>query len=393
MSGAKMAQRKILMACTHAFGASMQVGSQHLARQFLHHGWQVGYVSAPMTPLHLLQRTSPDLRRRWNAVMAGQEAAEYEALTAWVPFAAAAPDGRWPLNAPLVTAHWPRWTLPSIYSTVRRAGFESVDLLYIDNIFQHSWLEQIPHRVSVFRVMDRHDRFPGWQDAAKCLASDIARRVDWVLYSSPGLEPYVKSMRRDRVFHLPNGVDCHLFDQPCKPANPDPLAGLDGPVALYVGAIDRRVDLELIRLAAARLPQVAFVLIGPLMEGRSPRGMPPNVHVRGPAPHESVPGLMRRASVGLVPFDVSREAERLSGVLPLKLLEYLAAGLPVVSSAWPEIARLQSPARLADTPDDFVRLVARAIEQPPSPETARAFALRHDWGQRYRQLISTIGLD
>jgi glycosyltransferase involved in cell wall biosynthesis len=101
---------------------------------------------------------------------------------------------------------------------------------------------------------------------------------------------------------------------------------------------------------------------------------------------------MHRAAVGLVPFDVRREGERLSGVMPLKLLEYLAAGLPVVSTALPEIERLRSPARIADTPDDFVTLVATAIDQSSSPDAARAFARQHDWRARYRQLTSTIGL-
>ncbi len=387
-------RRQLLMACTHAFGATMQVGSQQLARQFARDGWAVGYVSAPLTPLHLLQRRSQDLKLRWRALLAGQETTQEAGITAWVPFGAVAPHGAWPLNTHLASRHWHRATWPSFSAKAWRLGFESVDILYLDNIFQQHWLDVVCHRISVFRVMDRHDRFPGWQHAGHGLARDLAQRVDWVVYSARGLEPYVASLNPKRMCYLPNGVDVQLFaEQRPSATSSAALPRVNGPIAIYVGAIDQRVDLELLQSAAARLPDVAFVLVGPLMERQVADGFPDNVYFHGPVAHDALPALLQCADVGLIPFDTARDRERLAGIMPLKLFEYLAAGLPVVATDWPEIKRLESPAWLARSAEEFVSLIEKAICDPPLPEASRNFARQHDWRHRYLMLMATLGCD
>ncbi len=60
----------VAMGCIHPWGGPLTVGSHHLARCFVRHGWRVAYVSAPLTPLPRLAAPEPGQERR-RAMMPG----------------------------------------------------------------------------------------------------------------------------------------------------------------------------------------------------------------------------------------------------------------------------------------------------------------------------------
>ena len=121
-----------------------------------------------------------------------------------------------------------------------------------------------------------------------------------------------------------------------------------------------------------------------------------NLHVLGARPwSEALPGYLQHADVGIVPFDVRNHADLVRGVNPIKLYEYAAAGLPVVSVYWPELAKLNGPITLAEEHRRFHRR-ARSdafFAAPPSPEVLREFAVQHDWGAVLDRLLATLGLE
>jgi len=78
---------------------------------------------------------------------------------------------------------------------------------------------------------------------------------------------------------------------------------------------------------------------------------------------------------------------------PIKLYEYLACGLPVVSMEWEELRRLGSPAILCRSRQDFINAIPAILEKPPAPEAAKRFAESAGWGQRASALLAELGLD
>jgi len=119
-------------------------------------------------------------------------------------------------------------------------------------------------------------------------------------------------------------------------AIPDDIKHLPRPVLGYFGLISDYVDLELLGQAARRRPDWSFVLIG---EARCDLGWLQglsNVHVLGGRPYKELPAYCRGFDVGLIPFRMNRLTR---AVNPIKLREYLAAGLPVVSAPLPEVNR------------------------------------------------------
>lgn len=267
------------------------------------------------------------------------------------------------------------------------------NLFYVDNIFQDFWRDILPHTHAVFRVMDEHETFPGWKGKAEHIAASIAQRVDITIYSASSLDRYVRSLSPRKSCFVPNGVDYELFQTNGDNVNNElhsALSTIHTPIALYVGAIDHRLDIRLLQSAAEILSEVTFVMAGPKHTMMSRKKFPKNIKFVGPVPHEQTPALMQRADVGLVPFDVHNYHERIAGIRPLKLLEYCAAALPVVCARWPEVEEMKSPAFLYDTQKGFIEAMHHALENPPSAETAKAFAKKHDWSYSFAMFMEGL---
>ena len=91
----------------------------------------------------------------------------------------------------------------------------------------------------------------------------------------------------------------------------------------------------------------------------------------------------------MIPYKID---ERMTFVNPLKLREYLSAGLPVVSTAVPEVKRYASMCAIASTPDEFIAAIEKALAQTtPSARGARSQAMKNEtWAARVADVSRTI---
>jgi glycosyltransferase involved in cell wall biosynthesis len=146
------------------------------------------------------------------------------------------------------------------------------------------------------------------------------------------------------------------------------------------------LDVELLVSVARSLADHQFVLVGPWnIDLSALRGLP-NLHILGPRPYADMPSYFRHADVGVIPF---RRTELTDCFNPVKLFDYFAAGLPVVSTDLAEVRRLASPAWLASDAPAFTALVAGAVGRRDAPEH-RAFARANDWQRRFEVVDSLI---
>ena len=133
---------------------------------------------------------------------------------------------------------------------------------------------------------------------------------------------------------LPHRPDAHLFPSGVEPEHYERARGLRGerdrPVAGYVGVIDERLDLDLVAGLADALPEWDLHMVGPVTkidEADLPTAR--NLRYLGPRPYDELPEVMGGFDVALMPFALNEATRSIS---PTKTLEYLAAGLPVVST-------------------------------------------------------------
>jgi teichuronic acid biosynthesis glycosyltransferase TuaH len=193
--------------------------------------------------------------------------------------------------------------------------------------------------------------------------------------------------------YLPNGCDAEFFadvETVAPPADVD----LAGPVAGFVGHLNTRTDLSLLEAVADS--GTSLLLVGPCDPAFEPERFArlvarPNVACVGSRPFEEMRAYLNAIDVGVVPYGPT-EFNRWS--FPLKTLEYLAAGRPVVATSLPAIRWLDTDlVTLADTPAEFAASVAREASLPRDAELLarrRAFALRHSWGERAQRFARLI---
>ena len=198
-------------------------------------------------------------------------------------------------------------------------------------------------------------------------------------------------MHPQRMVFLPNGVNFEHFLKGSRELPPE-YASIPGPIAVYVGALDFWFDYELINYAAAKLPHISFVLIGPKELAQEKVPARANIFLLGRRDYSELTKYLYNAAIGLIPFDVQGYPELINSVHPLKLYEYMACGLPVVSMAWKELASLKSPAILGNNREEFVQGIENALTSLIRKEVLINFASQADWSIRVKHLLECLGL-
>lgn len=203
----------------------------------------------------------------------------------------------------------------------------------------------------------------------------------------------VSSVLRDRIaptgpsLVVPNGLDPLEWTGAAPP--PDWLGPRpSGPLLVYVGTLDDRIDVPWLKALAAALPSARIVLVGPLVDPAhlAPLRALPNIEFRDPIGREALTGLIRSADAGLLPHRVTPLTAAMS---PLKVLEYLAAGLPVAATDLPPVREFAHP-RVVLVPEggDYADGVRRALSHGRASEHERLeFLDLNSWRSRHDQLL------
>jgi glycosyltransferase involved in cell wall biosynthesis len=188
---------------------------------------------------------------------------------------------------------------------------------------------------------------------------------------------------------LPNGIAPEEWTSPG--AAPQWFTCLPGPRLLYVGTLDDRVDLDVIRSLAIRFPGGSVVLVGAEVDGAmSAIRSVANVHVAPQVSRREVVGLVHAADVCLLPHRRTALTEAMS---PLKLYEYVAGGRPVVASDLPPM-RGVSPRIVLVENEHFADAVSSALQSPSLTEEERhAFVTRNSWSSRFEALFAVLWPD
>jgi teichuronic acid biosynthesis glycosyltransferase TuaH len=188
--------------------------------------------------------------------------------------------------------------------------------------------------------------------------------------------------RRSTV--VPNGVNARAFDS-VGPL-PDWFASIRGPVALWVGAIEGRVDTQGLAACARELgPEWSIVLVGPVVDPAPLKILEglPNVVVKEWHPRAQILAMVNAARVCLLPHVRSPVTEAMS---PLKLYEYLAAGKPTVATDLPPIRGISERVILVPPGGSIAPAVLAASRLPAATsEEIAAFRKANDWNARYAQ--------
>ena len=160
----------------------------------------------------------------------------------------------------------------------------------------------------------------------------LVKSVDLVISTSKELCNKKALLNKNSHF-VPNAANISHSQKALNPDLPqaDILNGIKKPVIGYFGAIERRIDYELVKTLIAANPDKSFVFIGPVDSYYIKDGdyKAPNLYLKGAVPYELMPAVLKGFDVAIIPF---KKDEVSNNIFPLKLFEYLGSGRPVVST-------------------------------------------------------------
>lgn len=353
---------------------------------FSHLRW--GFVH--QRPQHLLSR----LAGRWRVLFVEE------------PVHLPPEDGAARLDAVAVT---PELTVLAPHTPVKAPGFHDDQIAVLDALLQDhldthglhvdiAWLYTpmalpLANRLGadclVYDCMDELSAFRGAPLQLRQRESALLQQAALVLTGGPSLYEARKALHTN-IHCFRSAVDAAHFS----PAGLDltgPLAreaqalqqDLPRPRVGFFGVVDERMDVALIAHLAACHPDWALVMVGPVVKidpATLPR--PDNIHWLGMRSYELLPYLMLGWDLALMPFALNESTRFIS---PTKTLEYMAGGLPVVSTPIHDVVRLYTPAvAVAPAGDEFVQACEAVLGEGSTARRARQrqmaqLVARHSW--------------
>lgn len=250
-------------------------------------------------------------------------------------------------------------------------------------------MNDLPVARWVYYCVDDFAQWPGLDSETLAnMERRVIERADILIAVSHGLADRIGSLGRAAAL-LSHGVDLDRWNGD---EGSPPLAiteGLERPLVIFWGLVDRRIDVAFVRRMAGELDRGTVLLVGPDQDPDPTLAHIPRVVRRPAVKYEDLPLLAREAAALIMPYadlPVTRAMQ------PLKLKEYLATGKPAVVRNLPAVQEWGDAVDVADSAEEFAAAVKRRLASglPEGQQQARRRLAEESWeakASRFEQLI------
>lgn len=244
--------------------------------------------------------------------------------------------------------------------------------------------EHLSPELVIYDSMDELRNFRFAPENLPALEEELFRRSDIVFTGGHSLYN-AKKHRHHNIHAFPSSIDREHFAA-AKSRQPDPEDQKDIPHPRlgFFGVVDERFDTELLGEVAAKRPGWQFIIIGPVVkidEKDLPRAE--NIHYLGRKTYYELPTYISNWDIALIPFALNEATEFIS---PTKTPEYLAAGLPVISTAIKDVVNPYGEEQL-------VHIIRNSEEFIAYAETELAKESRKDWSTKVEKFLENNSWD
>ena len=204
-----------------------------------------------------------------------------------------------------------------------------------------------------------------------------------------------KQNQHPAVFPFPSSIDkAHFSKARLDTTIPVDQSNIPRPRIGFFGVVDERFDIDLLRDTAVLKPEWQFVIIGPTVK-IDPASLPiaPNIHYLGSKSYDELPSYLAGWDVAMIPFARNESTRYIS---PTKTPEYLAGGVPVVSTSIQDVVRPYGQEKLvyiADDPEEFIKGVEWALSNRSNSQWLKAvddFLANISWDVTWLKMILLI---
>jgi len=232
----------------------------------------------------------------------------------------------------------------------------------------------------VYYCVDDLSEWPGLDKSVlERMERELLDKVDAVVAVSENLSKRLHSLGRESTL-LTHGVDMELWSRPVNPSV-SILSRLEAPYLVFWGVVDQRLDFECIQCLSRMLTAGSIILAGPENNPDPRLHKLANVHLTGPIDYEQLPGLAAAASVLIMPY---RDSAVTRAMQPLKLMEYLSTGKPVVCADLPAVQPWRGACHTYESTEEFAAVAISNLDAtiPVAQALCRAQLQGHSWATK-----------
>jgi len=274
--------------------------------------------------------------------------------------------------------------------SMARLGIEPEPVVLASNIYTAGLLSRLPKKLLLYDFNDHPLQFsatPPW--AGPYLRRTLAQAQGVFVVSEYYRRTLASETDRPLIL-LGNGVETAHFESPR--ATPPDLAALPRPRIGYVGLLSHFLDFELLETLRRNRRGGTLVLMGPGSPATAAAvaefGRREGVAVLGPKPYADVPAYLQGLDVGTIPFRASDPY--VQGINPNKVYQYLAAGLPVLTTPLLDLPESPPDLLFASSSAELQRALDLVFDAVPDPARRRALARAHDWDAIAAYMVAQI---
>ncbi len=273
---------------------------------------------------------------------------------------------------------------------LRRLGVAPDPVVMVSNIYAPGALSRLRKAMVFYDFNDDPFQFAGVPAWARAYWRRTLDQVDALFVVSEFYRRRLSSEISKPLTLLGNGVEVAHFESPR--ALPEDLATLPRPLIGYVGLLSHFLDFDALEAIRRARAGGTLVLIGPRSPATDARvrelAARGGVAVLGPKPYAEVPAYMQGLDVGLIPFRA--DDPFVQGINPNKVYQYLAAGLPVVTTPLLDLPEAPPQLWFAAGPAAMAAAVSGALASPADRGACRALARPHDWGALAARMVEQM---
>jgi len=362
--------------------SDIQCSTKVLARLFAKRGFDVTYLQTPLDPAHLLRGS----RGYWSTWRKGTFTDGNVRVV--IPITPIPVRDFLGLNGQVAADLRYRLAMPALGKLVGGNGRSMPDLVWSTVPGSMPAMRRaFPAATHAFHVIDYYPAFRG--EPVKALECADYTAADAVITIGQTLKNYLVdelSVSSEKVEVLGQGVELQRYK--AKFSEPKVLENIPYPRAIWCGVLAKG-DPELFHAAAEAMSERggSLILIGPTVRWAEAltKTMPGTVYTIGSIPPGELPAHLSFAQIGLMLYDRSKRAVY-KGQNPLKLYEYAAANLQILSTYHEEFAYLNPPYFSIESATCVHSAIAAALDPPQRMTRVTDFAECHDWDKHVTQL-------